>query len=176
VEAWRVARGQEGAARQAARTGRPDRDAKRQMERGRLKSRPLICRTQPRGGLGIWQARYLKGGCSFRSLRSCWWRAPRPTVRLDVFGHETCRLADVPGAKVTTERLITEKGVRRGATSRVFTFAAPSGGARASLPGGSPRRSSRPSASTSDGRGSRTTEKVLSARHPVARNFIAGVG
>jgi hypothetical protein len=39
------------------------------------------------------------------------------------------QLADVPGAKVTTQRLVTEKGYLA-AHFRVFTFAAPNGSAR----------------------------------------------
>jgi hypothetical protein len=80
------------------------------------------------------------------------------------------QLADVPGAKVTTQRLVTEKGYLA-AHFRVFTFAAPNGSARLYQVESETKLASSASTPTAE---IATTEKYF--RSTAGRkNFIAGV-
>lgn len=80
------------------------------------------------------------------------------------------QLVDVPGAKVTTQRLVTEKGYVA-AHLRVFTFAAPSGSARLYQVESETKLASSAAVPTAE---IATTEKFF--RSTAGRkNFIAGV-
>jgi hypothetical protein len=80
------------------------------------------------------------------------------------------QLADVPGAKVTTQRLVTEKGYVA-AHFRVFTFAAPNGSAHLYQVESETKLASSASVPTTE---IATTEKFF--RSTAGRkNFIAGV-
>jgi hypothetical protein len=80
------------------------------------------------------------------------------------------QLADVPGAKVTAERLITEKGYIA-AHFRVFTFAAPSGSAHLYQVESETKLASSASTPTAE---IATTEKYFRSTSG-RKNFIAGV-
>ena len=80
------------------------------------------------------------------------------------------QLVDVPGAKVTTQRLMTEKGYLA-AHLRVFTFAAPNGSAHLSQVESETKLASSASVPTAE---IATTEKFFRSTSG-RKNFIAGV-